>query len=199
MKNAGLYRGRSLDEALSVACTELRARLGEVLYEVESEDGRNDVSVRAEIDPVAVIGLFLSESLGAGGLQIKARLESGAEALEGELSGEDLRVLTNGGGRGLDALQYLCNRVLNRRMPEHPPVHLDADGFKHRRAGKLAETARAAANEAVRHHRSVMLDPLTPAARRDVHVALVDDGRVETESHGNGFLKRVVVRPRRRR
>ena len=40
---------------------------------------------------------------------------------------------------------------------------------------------------------------MTPAARREIHLALADDPGVETESDGDGFLKRVVVRPRRRR
>ena len=40
---------------------------------------------------------------------------------------------------------------------------------------------------------------MTPAARREIHLALADDPGVETESDGEGFLKRVVVRPRRRR
>jgi spoIIIJ-associated protein len=107
--------------------------------------------------------------------------------------------LTATGGRGLDALQYLCNRVLNRRLSDHRPVHLDCDGFKARRAHKLQERAEAAADEALRRGAPVTLGPLTPAARREIHLALADDPGVETESDGEGFLKRIVIRPRRRR
>ena len=102
-------------------------------------------------------------------------------------------------GRGMDALQYLCNRVLNGRMREHPPVHLDAEGFKERRALMLQEKADEAADEALRTGGAVTLGPYTPAVRREIHLALADDPGVFTESDGDGFLKRVVVRPRRRR
>jgi spoIIIJ-associated protein len=123
----------------------------------------------------------------------------GEDALEGELEGQDLRYFTSSGGKGLDALQYLCNRVLNRRLTEHTPVHLDTDGFKERRAQKLQERAEGAADEAVRRGAPVILGPLTPAARREIHLALADDPGVETESDGDGFLKRIVIRPSRRR
>ncbi len=63
-----------------------------------------------------------------------ARLEETEEALEGELSGNDCGILTAAGGKGLDSLQYLCNRVLNRRLERHLPVRLDSDGFKERRS-----------------------------------------------------------------
>jgi spoIIIJ-associated protein len=196
--SSGRFEGATLDEALTAACEGLTARLGEIRYEVveENDDG---VTVDASLDPVAIVGLFLSETFRAGSLEMSVRLSDAAEALAGELEGEDVRWLTAQGGRGLDALQYLSNRVLNRRMSEHPPVHLDADGFKNRRAERLQDQAEEAADEAVRTGRPVVLGPLTPAARRDIHLALADDPSVETESDGEGFLKRLVVRPARRR
>jgi spoIIIJ-associated protein len=196
---AGSFRGANLDEALSAACAALRARVGELRYEVVDDSGGNGVELSAEIDPVAVLGLFLSESFRAGQLDLSAQLVLGVDSLDGELRGSDLHLLTGGGGRGLDALQYLCNRVLTRRVSHHPPVHLDTKGFKDRRAQELRERAEKAANEAVRTRSEVVLGPLTPAARREIHLALADDPGVETHSDGEGFLKRVVIRPVRGR
>ena len=181
MSQDGTFRGATLDEALSTACGELRARVGELHYEVQSDaDGDGGVVIHAEVDPVAVLGLFLSETFRAGELELSAQLTPGNESLDGELSGGDQRILTGSGGRGLDALQY-------------------TDGFKARRAVQLRERAEAAADEALSKRSSVVLGPLTPAARREIHLALADDPGVETESDGEGFLKRVVIRPRRRR
>jgi spoIIIJ-associated protein len=194
--NAGrTFKGKTLDEALTEACSALRSRVGELHYELVRDGDDSAVTISAEVDPVAVLGLFLSESFSAGSLDLKVRLTQGEDALSGELSGEDLRILTALGGRGLDALQYLCNRVLNRRLAEHHPVHLDSNGFKDRRAKQLQEKAYAAAEDAQRRRRAVVLGPLTPAARREIHLALADEPDVETESDGEGFLKRIVVRP----
>ena len=198
MKYGREFRGETLDGALSVACSELRARIGELYYDVVSNDA-DGVVVEAEVDPVAVLGLFLSETLAAGGLDLTAHLDLTDEALEGELAGADSGLLTAAGGKGLDALQYLCNRVLNRRLRRHLPIHLDIEGFKDRRARQLQDTAEGAADEALRTREPVVLGLMTPAARREIHLALADDPGVETESDGEGFLKRVVVQPRRRR
>ena len=199
MTDAGSFRGANLDEALTAACAELRARVGELRYEVVVEGGGNGVELYAEVDPVAVLGLFLAESFRAGQLDVSAQLDLGEESLDGELKGSDLHLLTGSGGRGLDALQYLCNRVLTRRFTHHLPVHLDTQGFKERRAQQLRERAESAADEAVRTRSQVVLGPLTPAARREIHLALADDPGVETFSDGEGFLKRVVIRPVRGR
>ncbi len=193
------FQGASLDEALSSACEGLDARLEEIQYDVLETGNGDPVEIEAAIDPVAVLGLFMSETSRAGGLDITARLVEGEEALAGELVGGDVGLLTASGGRGLDAFQYLCNRVLNKRLSDHLPVHLDSDGFKDRRALKLQERAEAAADEAIRKGAPVTLGPLTPAARREIHMALADDPGVETESEGDGFLKRIVIHPRRRR
>ena len=198
MKYAREFRGETLDAALSEACSALRARFGELRYDVGATDSEG-VVVKAELDPVAVLGLFLSETFSAGELEVTARLRETDEALEGELSGNDCGILTAAGGKGLDSLQYLCNRVLNRRLERHLPVHLDTDGFKDRRSIKLQDKAEEAADEAIRTRSPVVMGLMTPAARREIHLALADDPGVETESDGEGFLKRVVVHPRRRR
>ena len=72
-------------------------------------------------------------------------------------------------------------------LPEHAEESADAPPMEE------------AADEALRKRAPVVLGLMTPAARREIHLALADDPGVETESDGEGFLKRVVVRPRRRR
>lgn len=192
------FRGNNLDEGLTMACTALRVHIGELQYEIIEED-RGGVTIEARVDPIAVVGLFLSETFKAGRLDLQVRLSDRPDALEGELSGSDLKILTAGFGKGLDALQYLCNRVLNRRLRDHVPIHLDGEGFKERRALKLQEEAGTAAEMAAQRQRPVTIGPYTPAARREVHLALADDPTVETCSDGEGFLKQIVIRPLGRR
>ncbi len=198
MGSENSFTGRTLDESLSAACQAIGGGIEELQYEVV-EEGPEGVTIEAHLDPVAILGLFLSESFRAGGLELRAQLKEGDSVVEGELSGRDFHLLTAGLGKGLDALQYLCNRIMNRRLREHHPVHLDGDGFKERRADKLQDEAESAADRALRKQAPVTLGPFTPAARREIHLALADDPDVETESDGEGFLKRVVVRPARRR
>jgi len=192
------FSGKTLDEALSAACSGLGARIGEIHYEVE-DGGEGEVIVHASLDPAAILGLFLSEAFGAGELELNARLEVAGDALAVEIEGPDTTLLTARGGEALDGLQYLCNRVLDGRTREHLPVHVGVGNFKEQRAERLFRKAEEAADVAARTGRPQTLAPMTPAARRQIHLALAEDNRVETESEGRGFIKRVVVRPRRRR
>lgn len=195
---SGRFSGSNLDEALTAACDGLGARLEEIHYEVIEEGGER-VSVEAVLDPAAILGLFLSETFAAGNLELSAHLRRTEDAIVVDIEGPDTTLLRTRGGEALDGLQYLANRVLDGRLPSHPPVHMDMAGFKARRAGELQRRAEEAARAAARTGRPQTLAPMTPAARREIHLALAGDDRVETESEGRGFIKRVVVRPRRRR
>lgn len=191
------FEGASLDAALDTAARDLGCRHDELAYRVlEEEPGR--FQVEAWVDPMAVLGLFLVRTLTAGGLDIRTELSAEPGLLVGELMGGDVEILLGRRGEALDALQYLCNRVLDGRLGEHPAVRLDSGGFKARRREQLERTARREAERAVRRGRAIRLEPMTPAVRRVIHLALADDPRVETDSHGSGFLKRVVIRPRGR-
>jgi len=195
--SAQIFRAKNLDEALNEASASLGISVAEMQYEVVEETPEG-VEVEASPDALAILGLFLSQLFEAGRLDLRVHLKMGEEALEGELSGDDFGLLAAGKGRGLDSLQYLCNRMLGRKIREHLPVRLDGGGFKDRRADRLYDEALDAAEDAVRRGRPVSIGPLTPAARREVHLALADDEDVYTESEGDGFLKRVVVHPQRR-
>ena len=135
------YIGEATEDVVHLAVAPITHAAGAVIGIYAAVGGTT--IVLPAFDPMAVLGLFLSETFHGGGLDIIAHLADRDDALEGELSGNDMGLLTASGGRGLDALQYLCNRVLNRRLQDHLPVHLDSDGFKERRAHKLRERAAA--------------------------------------------------------
>ena len=122
------------------------------------------------------------------------------EGDEGELildiTGDDLAVLIGRHGRTLDALQFVVSAITVRSMGFRYPVIVDVEGYKSRQCEKLESIARSTANKAASQHRSVKMRPMTPYERRIVHIALRDDGRVDTASEGEGSARHVVVVPR---
>ena len=88
-------------------------------------------------------------------------------------------------------------RIASKRLgtPVHP--RLDAEGFRAHRKEALEELARNSADEVRRSRRPQLLPPLAPWERRLVHLALSEEPDVETESEGDGFMKRVEVRLKR--
>jgi spoIIIJ-associated protein len=146
-------------------------------------------------EAVAAVESTLTELLSAAGLllEIRRRDSVGDEILF-ELIGDDAEPLLANQGEGLTGLEVLVGRIASKRLGQ--PVHprLDAEGFRAQRKGALEDLAAQSAAEVRRTRRPQLLPPLSPWERRLVHLALAEDPEVETESEGDGFLKRVEVR-----
>jgi predicted RNA-binding protein Jag len=151
-----------------------------------------------DADAVAAVESTLTELLSAAGLlvEIRRRDSSGDELLF-ELFGDDVEPLLANKGEGLTGLEVLVGRIASKRLGAPVHARLDAEGFRAHRKEALEELARQSADEARRSRRPQLLPPLAPWERRLVHIALSEEPDVETESEGDGFMKRVEVRLKR--
>jgi spoIIIJ-associated protein len=136
----------------------------------------------------------LTELLSAAGLLVEIRRHPSPTEMVFELIGDDVEPLLANRGEGLNGLEVLTGRIAAKKLdrPVHPRV--DAEGFRAHQKESLEELALRSAEEVRRTRRPQLLPPLPPAERRLVHLALAEDPDVETESEGEGFLKRVTVR-----
>lgn len=112
-----------------------------------------------------------------------------------DITGPDLAILIGRHGRTLDALQFITSAIVRRKLGFHYPVIVDVEGYKSRQREKIETIARSSANRAVSRNQNVSLRPMNPYERRIVHMTLKDDGRVETESAGEGSERHVVIYP----
>jgi len=142
-----------------------------------------------------VVEATLTELLSAAGFFVEIRRRPAKEMLF-ELIGDDVEPLLASGGEGLSGLEVLTGRIASKQLARPVYPRLDAEGFRAHQRESLEELALRSAEEAKRTHRPQLLPPLSPAERRLIHLALAEDPDVETESEGEGFLKRVAVRPK---
>ena len=109
---------------------------------------------------------------------------------------EESDLLIGNHGDRLDDLQYLVNRILQKKMQDPPRIRIDCDHFRVRQEEKLITTARELADKAKDSGKSMKMRPLNAYHRRIVHNALVDDDEVETVSpRSDERLKRILIRP----
>ena len=137
----------------------------------------------------------LTELLSAAGFFVEIRRRPGEEMLF-ELIGDDVEPLLANSGEGLNGLEVLTGRIASKQLGQPVYPRLDAEGFRKHQRETLQELALRSAEEAKRTRRPQLLPPLSPAERRLIHLALAEDPEVETQSEGEGFLKRVAVRPK---
>lgn len=128
------------------------------------------------------------------GISCRVDVQEREDSVVATCSGRDLGLLIGRHGQTIDAVQYLVNAILVRRMPGKPAT-VDAAGYRARREASLGALARRAADDALRRGDRVELEPMTAVERKIVHLELKDAGGVETSSEGTEPNRFVVVFP----
>ena len=123
------------------------------------------------------------------------QIEIDAESVELEIKGDGSGILIGRHGQTLDALEYIVNRILARRIKDAAPISLETESYRSRRRQQLHRMALSVGERAKREHQPVRLDPMPPRDRRVVHMALKDDPMITTRSAGEGFMRSIEIVP----
>jgi spoIIIJ-associated protein len=112
-----------------------------------------------------------------------------------EIEGQDAGLLIGRRGETLQSLQFLIRMVTNRQLGRKAYVVIDVEDYRERRIQMLRRLARRTAGRVSSSGREDSLEPMSPAERRIVHMALAGHPEVHTESEGEGNQRRVVIFP----
>jgi spoIIIJ-associated protein len=160
-----------------------------------ADDGRQDVDIEEQADAVAD---FVEELLGK--MDIDAIAEPSEEdgrvyvdILDGEP--DDMSLLIGRHGQTLDAIQELVRQVVGHRLDERIRVLVDVEDYRKRRASRLVEQARDAADQVLETGSERALDPMDALERKMVHDAVAEIEGVRTESRGEDPNRFVVILP----
>jgi spoIIIJ-associated protein len=162
------------------------------------------LSLSGDLDEVARAGTDVLQSLMAYlGLRVEVAREDAAlmsqtrsDIVRLNISGDELGVLIGRRGETLRDLQYLTCLLVSRRLQRWPNLIVDVEDYKSRRERSLIDLARRMADQVRKTAQPVDLEPMPPAERRIVHLALRDHPYVFTESHGQDEKRRVAIRPK---
>jgi spoIIIJ-associated protein len=122
-------------------------------------------------------------------------IEIDAETVEIEIKGDGSGILIGRHGQTLDALEYIVNRILARRIKDAAPISLETEAYRARRRQQLHRMALSMGEKAKREHKPVRLEPMPPRDRRVVHLALKDDPMITTRSAGDGVMRAIEIVP----
>lgn len=128
--------------------------------------------------------------------EITTSLEEGK--VVADIKSENGAILIGKKGQTLNALQLIVNLIVNRDEKTRTKVIVDTENYRQRRENALMKMAGEVADEVKSKGRSRELEPMNPAERRVIHLALKDNREVETTSQGEGNFRRVVVSPKKK-
>ncbi|ACX53225.1 single-stranded nucleic acid binding R3H domain protein [Ammonifex degensii KC4] len=199
--------GKTVEEAVKAALTELGVSEEEVEVEVLEEPSRGilglfgsrpaKVRVVRKPTPGEKAKALLEEILRVMSLEGKVHLKEDAESVSLEVEGENLGVLIGRRGETLNALQYLLGLAACRNSSVKKRVLLDVGGYRKKREETLRALALRLAEKAKKRGRNIVLEPMSPQERRVIHMALKGRDDIYTFSEGEEPFRKIVIAPRK--
>jgi spoIIIJ-associated protein len=113
-----------------------------------------------------------------------------------QVQSRDNNLLVGERGQHLYALQTIVKRIAEHRNNELcPPFLVDINDYQRHHIEELKERVHMSAQRVRYFKKEVVMQPMNGYERRIVHVALMEDPDVKTESIGEGESRRVVIKP----
>ena len=102
-------------------------------------------------------------------------------------------------GYNLISLERLVRIIWHKQTGKRDRIKLDVNNYRQERQQYLQDLALSTAEKVSAENRLVILRPMNAYERRLVHLALADDPRVATESLGEDYERRVIVKPQNKK
>ncbi|UCE42479.1 MAG: Jag N-terminal domain-containing protein [Candidatus Aminicenantes bacterium] len=192
------FKGRNLEDAISLAELTLKLQRTQFNYEVVTEKtklfgiGSKEIVIRtwpkrpAGDYPAA---RFLEQFLSLYPLEIRYQIKEKNDMLYFIFDGMDKYLLLRKDGSLLLALQHLLNKMSTKK------VQTDCDFFRKRKEREIKEKTQEVAHKVQETGEKEILDFMNPYERRIVHIAANQVPGITSESIGDGFLKQVKIFP----
>ncbi|HYA48575.1 MAG TPA: R3H domain-containing nucleic acid-binding protein [Burkholderiales bacterium] len=190
------YKGRNLEEAVSLAEHRLKLPREKFNYEIVTEKTKlfgingKEIVIRAwpkrEEDENAV-DRFLASVMPHFPPELTYQIKKRPDLVFVIFDGPDKAMLLRNDGSLLLAFQHVLNKVSPVK------VQVDCEFFRRRKEKKLKEFGQKIAQQVSASGRDEILDYMNPYERRIIHIAVNQVPGITSESQGEGFLKKVKI------
>ena len=139
---------------------------------------------------------FLRDVLDKMTLQsVEIEKSTDENAVEFNLSGEEVGFVIGRRGETLDALQYLTSLVANHGEDPYIKVTVNTGNYREKREKTLEILGRKLAFKAIKTGKKTSLEPMNPYERRIIHTAVQKVNGAISWSEGENAARHVVIGP----
>ncbi|NCP86697.1 MAG: protein jag [Anaerolineae bacterium CG_4_9_14_3_um_filter_57_17] len=121
---------------------------------------------------------------------------SGEKNILVDIRGDDLSVLIGRRAETMNALQYILGLIVSKQTEAWVQVTVDVEGYRARREQQLRQLARRMAEQAICTGKRQVLEPMSSAERRIIHLELREVPEVISESVGEDPNRKVTISPK---
>ena len=193
------FEGKTEEEAVLKACEELGIADPKSLnYQVISVkktlfSSVVTIGIYSINDVIVFADDYIRRCLRALGLEgsTEAKYEDGVSKLNIVCSYHKNVIGRN--GDTLRSINELTRSACFNRFGGHYRILLNCDGYKENKYDKFIAIARKYADDVMRTHITVVMDPMTSDERRIIHQALTDYPHIKTQSIGTGHKRHITI------
>jgi spoIIIJ-associated protein len=128
------------------------------------------------------------------------KTEDRSSGLFFSVNGSDAALLIGKRGQTLEAIQSLVEKIVNKHNSHNGKirVQVDVEGYLQTRQENLEKLAQKLASKSKRIGKPIALRQMSAYERRVIHLALKKDPGVRTKSKGEGYLRKLVIFPKKK-
>ena len=116
-----------------------------------------------------------------------------------QISGGNSAMLIGKRGQNLEAIQYITEKIVNKQNENRIRVQVDVEGYLSARRENLERLAGRLAEKAKKVGKPMTIGQMNAHDRRIVHLHLRDDSDVRTQSVGDGYYRKLIILPKKRK
>jgi spoIIIJ-associated protein len=116
-----------------------------------------------------------------------------------KIEGGNSGLLIGKRGQTLEAMQYLAEKIVNKQNAQRVRVLVDVEGYLNTRKSNLQKMATKMAEKAKKTNKPVTIGQMNAYDRRTVHMHLKSNSAVRTQSVGEGYYRKLVIFPKKKR
>ena len=196
-----IYEGKTKDEAIEKALTELKIDEKNLLVNVlEEKNTLLKKNVKLEVinynDVVDYIKEIIIEITKLMGISVNLEVRRRDDNLTIKIFSDHNAVLIGKNGSTIEALQTIVRQIIHNETKEFIGIILDVENYKEKRVKNLEYLAKKVAREVRDTKVETKLDSMNSYERRIIHSILSDNKYVYTESVGEEPNRCVVIKPK---
>ena len=213
------FEGKTYEEAVKKAATELNADVKDLDIEVKEVDtkgilgllGSKKVRIVARVHrepeetlrevpeteetPEEYGKRFLVDIATLLGISLEVKITKANERILFVLESDDEETIAGTEGEALEALQHLVRLAIAKKYKQNLKLLLDVNDFREKRKKAIIVMAKKLADKARRTRQPIKTKPLNPYERRIIHTLFKSSRGISTSSEGDGHTKRVIISP----
>ncbi len=197
-----IYNGKSREEALEKALTELDVNESEIyIKETEQKVGlfknkKVELEIIKKSDVVEELKEFIKKITKLMGIEVNIETKVRDNNVSITLYSDNNNILIGKSGRTIDALSLIAKQYIQNEIGVNFRFLLDVGEYKAKQQKNIEYIAKKTAREVAKTKIEAKLDPMNSYERRIVHSILSDNEKVYTESVGEEPNRAVVIKPR---